>query len=104
MAGRARHSVRAGLGSRAYDGAHGVTRPTFPAVIEAFLGGTVMRSGAWISFLLRRGRCGFLPLPNRQGAAVAQLARKICGALGARFAETRPERVSIHFVYPKLGF
>src|SRR5207245_6597133 len=35
MAGRARHSVRAGLGSRAYEGAHGVTRPTFPAVTEA---------------------------------------------------------------------
>src|SRR5439155_3939567 len=30
MAGRARHSVRAGLGSGAYGGAHGVTRPTTP--------------------------------------------------------------------------
>src|SRR6266853_774420 len=38
MAGRARHSVRAGLGSGAYGGAHGVTRPTFPAVTEALPG------------------------------------------------------------------
>src|SRR6266550_8689557 len=34
MAGRARHSVRGGLGPGAYGGAHGVTRPTFPAVSE----------------------------------------------------------------------
>jgi len=69
----------------------GVTRPTFPAVIEALAGGIVMHSGGWVSFLLRRGRCGLLPLPNRQGAAVARLAREIHRALRARFAETRPE-------------
>src|SRR5437867_1079056 len=55
------------------------------------------------SFLIWfRGR--FLALPHRQCAAVSGLAGKVCGTLGARFAETRLKRVSIQFVYPKLRF
>ena len=54
------------------------------------------------SFWLRGRRCLFLPLPDRQGAAIAWLAGEVRGPLGARFAETCLKGVSVHLIYPEL--